>query len=142
MPTSTVIRFSGFVLLIVGFVFLNFPGKAILALGAVGPMPATGANDGAAMAFWRQLAFMRMFGAALIGLAAISFWAGRQLTEMQRASLVKVLMGAVGLIAGMAVMQQVAIWSGHAGWWLVGVFCTILLACLASVVSNPRKQIA
>jgi hypothetical protein len=88
------------------------------------------------MAFWFQLAFMRLFGTALIGLGAILLWCHSHLTESQHSSLVKVLGVVLGALALMAVGQQIAIWNSNAGWALAG---TLLLMAAACAVSTVRE---
>ena len=74
MSKATVIHIVGSVLLLGGVVLLVETGNVAVALGTVRPMREGGASDPAAMEFWRQLTFIRMFATASIGFSAICFW--------------------------------------------------------------------
>ena len=142
MSKATVIHVVGCVLLPGGVVLLVETGNVAVALGTGGPLPEAGASDPAAMEFWRQLTFIRMFAAASIGFSAICFWGGSQLTSTQQTSLLIVLVGVFAVMSGMAVAQQVAIWNRGTGWALVAVLCALLLTCLvAAVTKRPRATV-
>ena len=136
MSKATVIHFVGCVLLLGGGVLLVGPvtGNVAISLGIGGSMPEIGASDPAALAFWQQLTFIRMFAVAAIGFSAICFWGGSQLTSTQQTSLLSLLAGVFAVMSAMAVGQQVAIWNRGTGWALAGVLCALLLTCLAAVV--------
>jgi hypothetical protein len=114
-------------------------GSIASALGALREDVVTGASDPASMAFWFQLAFMRLFGTALIGLGVILLWCHSHLTDAQHSSLVKVLGVVLGALALMTIGQQIAIWNSNAGWVLGG---TLLLTAAACVVSTVRDATA
>jgi hypothetical protein len=103
-------------------------------------MPANVASDPAAMVFWRQLTFIRMFGTSAIGLGAICLWSHRHLTALQQASFLKVLGGVLAAMCLVAVLQQTAIWGASVGWALVGVLGATTLACLATLARNTTRQ--
>lgn len=124
----TIINVVGWVMLLGGILLLLQTGNIAVSLGV--QVPEAGASDSVSMEFWRQLTFIRMFGAAAIGFAAICFWSRYQLTAAQQKSLLKVLVGVFCVMGGMALMQQIAIWDRGAGWALVGVPALLLLACL------------
>ena len=140
MSTSLVLRFTGWMLLIGGMVLLVATGNIAVALGTPGPMPADGASDPAAMTFWRQLTFIRMFGTAAIGLGAICVWGGRHLTHAQRSSFLKVLVGVLVLMVVMGQSQQTAIWGANAGWVIVGVLGVAALLCGGALAIQVRQQ--
>ena len=135
MSKATVIHVVGCVLLLGGLVLL---GPAIdnvaVSLGIGGPIPEGDASDPAALAFWRQLSFIRMFAVAAIGFSAICFWAGSQLTSTQQTSFLILLAGVFAVMSAAAIAQQVAIWNRGTGWALVGVLSALLLTCLVAVV--------
>jgi hypothetical protein len=62
MTPRNVIRFVVAVVCAVGVVLLTSSGLVASALGARGGGAAAGASDPESMAFWFQLAFMRLFG--------------------------------------------------------------------------------
>ena len=134
MSKTIVIHVVGCVLLLGGIVLMVRTGYVAVSLGVESPMPETSVTTPAAMEFWRQLTFIRMFAVAAIGFSAICFWAGSQLTSTQQTSFLTLLVGLFATLGAMAVGQQVEIWNRGAGWALVGVLCTLLLACLAAVV--------
>jgi hypothetical protein len=107
-----------------------------VALGTPGPMPANGASDPLAMEFWRQLTFIRMFSAAMIGVGAICIWGRARLTPTQQTSFLKVLVGVFALLFDMALSQQTAIWGARVGWVLVVVLGAAALACLSALIDN------
>jgi len=141
MSKATVIHIVGSVLLLGGVVLLVETGNVAVALGTVRPMREGGASDPAAMEFWRQLTFIRMFATASIGFSAICFWGGSQLTSMLQTSFLRVLVGALAVMSGMAFIQQISIWNRGTGWALVGVLCALLLTCLVAVTQRPRATV-
>ena len=138
MTPRNVIRFAGAAVCAVGMVLLIASGLVASALGARGGGAVAGASDPASMAFWFQLAFIRLFGTALIGLGVVLLWCQSHLTNPQRNSLVKLLSVVLGALALMAVGQQVAIWSANGGWVLSG---TLLLTATACAVSTMRDDV-
>ena len=142
MTASIALRFTGWVLLLAGVALLAAPGDIAVALGTPGPMPANAASDPAAMVFWRQLTFIRMFGTAAFGLGAICLWSRSHLTVLQQTSFLKVLLGVLAALSLMAVSQQTAIWGAGAGWALVGVLGAATLACLAGLTRTATRQAA
>ena len=104
--------------------------------------PADGANDPIAMTFWRQLTFIRMFGTASIGLGAICLWCRNHLTAAQNSSFLKVLAATLALMLLMAQSQQTAIWSGNAGWVLVGLIAAAMVSCMAVLAIDATRQAA
>lgn len=81
-----------------------------------------------------------MFAVAAIGLSAICFWAGSQLTPAQQTSSLRLLVGVLAVMGAMAVAQQVAIWNRGTGWALVGALSALLLTCLAAVVYEKATR--
>ncbi|MDE2989211.1 MAG: hypothetical protein OXT70_14360 [Chloroflexota bacterium] len=136
MSKTIVIHVVGCVLLLGGLVLV---GPAItdvaVSLGIGDPKPEGDTSAPAALAFWAQLGFIRMFAVAAIGFSAICFWARSQLTSTQKTSFLILLVGVFTVIGAMVVVQQVAIWNrGAAGWSLVAVLSALLLTCLGAVV--------
>ncbi|MYB20092.1 MAG: hypothetical protein F4Y16_14080 [Holophagales bacterium] len=134
MPKGIVIHVVGCLLLLGGIVLMVRTGYVAVSLGVERPMPETSVTAPAAMEFWRQLAFIRMFAVAAIGFSAICFWAGSQLTPAQQTSFLILLVGVFTVMATMAFRQQTAIWNGQSGWAIVGVLSALLLTCLGAVV--------
>ncbi len=136
MSKTIVIHVVGCVLLLGGLVLLGpATGDVVVSLGIGGPIPEGDASAPAALAFWAQLSFIRMFAVTAIGFSAVCFWAGSQLTSTQHTSFLILLVGVFAVMGAMVVGQQVAIWNrGAAGWSLVGVLSALLLTCLAAVV--------
>ena len=137
-----VLRFTGWAFVLAGVVLLVATGNIAVALGTPGPMPANGASDPMAMTFWRQLAFIRMFGSAAIGLGAICLWCRSHLTAAQNSSFLKILVAVLALMCLMAQSQQTAIWSGNAGWLLVGLIAAAMVSCLTVLAINATRQTA
>lgn len=135
MTPRNAIRFAATTLCAVGMVLLMATGAVASALGVPGGDAVAAANDPTSIAFWIQLAFMRLFGTALIGLGAILLWCQSHVSDAQHSSLVKVLGVVLGTLALMTVGQQIAIWNSHAGWLLAG---TLLLTATACAVSTVR----
>jgi hypothetical protein len=123
-----------------GALLLIATGRVALALGAGGsPDPLGG---GSASAFWYQLSFMRLFGVALLGLAALSFWGASQLTTTQQRSLGQTLCGIFALLTLMAVGQQVAVWGAVAGWEVAAVLGVVAAMYGLSGVGHLSKPAA
>ena len=145
MLKTIVIHVVGCVLLLSGLVLLGPAiGDLAVSLGIGGPIPEGDASAPAALAFWRQLSFIRMFAVAAIGFSAICFWAGSQLTSTQQTSFLSLLVGVFAAMGAMAVGQQIAIWNRGTGWTLIGVLCALLLTCLGAVVYEliTRRRLA
>jgi|RhiMethySRZTD1v2_1073278.scaffolds.fasta_scaffold11157_9 hypothetical protein len=140
MMSSIALRFTGWVLVLGGVLSLVATGDVAVALGTPGPMPANGASDAAAMMFWHQLAFIRMFGTAAIGCGAVCLWGRRHLAASQHVSLFKVLAGVLAFMCWIAAGQQTAIWGGNAGWIIVALIGLSALACAAALALNRRSQ--
>lgn len=136
MSKTIVIHAVGCVLLLGGLVLLGPAiGDVAVSLGIGGPIPEGDASAPGALAFWAQLSFIRMFAVAALGLSAICFWAGSQLTSTQKTPFLILLVGVFAVMGAMAVGQQVAIWNrGAAGWTIVGALSALLLTCLGAVV--------
>ena len=143
MSKATVIRVVGCVLLLGGAALLVGPvtGNVAVSLGVEGPIPESSPSDPAAMEFWRQLSFIRMFAVAAIGLSAICFWGGSQLTSPQQTSLLSVLVGVFAVMGGTDVAQQIEIWNRGTGWAFAGVLCALALTCLLAVVTKRPRAI-
>jgi hypothetical protein len=143
MIPGNVIRFVGAALIAVGFVLLVATGAVASMLGVPGGSDAVpGGSDPASMAFWFQLAFMRLFGTTLVGLGVILIWSHAKLSAPQHRSLVRVLAGVLGAVAVMAVGHQIAIWTSTAGWILAGSLALTATACLASAMRPGIEQTA
>ena len=123
-----------------GAVLLVATGRVALALGAVGGNDLHGGDS--ASAFWYQLSFMRLFGVALLGLAALSLWGASQLTARQHRSLSQTLGGLFAALALMAVAQQVAIWDAVAGWEVTAVLGVVAAMYGLSAVGRLSKHAA
>lgn len=137
----TTLGLVGLTLLILGIILLVATGTIAVALGTPGPLPHSGATDPAAMTYWRQLTFIRMFGTAAIGLGAICVWCLRHLTSVQQASFLRMLVGAMGALVLMALVQQMAIWGTRAGWLVVAGLSAALAAALAGLLADQRGRL-
>jgi uncharacterized membrane protein len=115
----------------IGTALLLATGAFAEALGADGGV-VRGSGSVPAVSFWFQLAFMRLFATALLGLSAILLWSRWNLAPEQQRSLVSLLGVVFALMALMAMLQQVAVWGTPAGWVLAGVLGTIAVACALS----------
>ena len=141
MSKRIVIHVVGCLLLLGGIVLMVRTGYVAVSLGVERPMPETSVTAPAAMEFWRQLTFIRMFAVAAIGFSAICFWGGSQLTSTQQTSLLKLLVGVFTVMGAMAVAQQV-VWNRGTGWALVGVLSALALTCLvAAATKQPRAAV-
>ena len=140
MTPRIVIRCGGAALCILGLVLLFATGSVAMMLGAAGRDAVAGSTDPASMVFWFQLAFMRLFGTALIGLGAIVLWCHSHVSGVQHRSLVKVLGVVLAALALMAVSQQVAIWNSNAGWVLAGSLLLMATACALSTLREATEH--
>ncbi len=130
MRPRTVLAVVGSTLCVTGLLLLVSTGAVASTLGAQGGAHAApGASDPAALAFWYQLTFMRLFGTLAIGFGAILVWCRFNLTSDQQASLLKVVGVALGVLALMTLGQQVAIWNAATGWLLAGTFALAAGLC-------------
>ena len=142
MSKRIVIHVVGCLLLLGGIVLMVRTGYVAVSLGVERPMPETSVTAPAAMEFWRQLTFIRMFAVATIGFSAICFWAGSQLTSAQQTSFLGLLVGVFAVMGAMAMGLQVEIWNRGTGWALVGVLSALALTCLlAAVARRPRAAV-
>jgi hypothetical protein len=120
-----------------GALMLIETGPVALAFGADGLDPI---GAGPVSAFWYQLSFMRMFGAALLGLAALSLWAASHLTAAQQRSLGQTLGAVFAALAVMATVQQMAIWGAVAGWELTAVLGIVAAMYSLSALGRLSKH--
>ena len=140
MTPRNVIRFGGAALCLVGLTLLTATGAVASALGALRGDVIAGGSDPVSMAFWFQLAFMRLFGTALIGMGVVLLWCHSHLTDAQHSSLVKVLGVVIGALALMTVGQQIAIWNSNGGWVLAGTLLLTAAACAVSTVRDATRH--
>jgi hypothetical protein len=141
MTPRNIIRFGGGTLFGIGTILLVSTGPVASALGALGGGDAVaGAGDPVSLTFWFQLAFMRLFGAAVIGLGMVLFWCASHLSRAQHRSLVRVLSVVLGGLSLLTLGQQIAIWHSGAGWVLTGALLITALASTASAVRAPEAQ--
>jgi len=132
MAPGHMLRFVGGVATVTGVALLAAPGAMASALGALGRDAVAGSSDPVSMAFWMQLAFIRLFGTALAGLGMVLSWCYAHVPASHLPSLVKVTSGVLGLLTLIAGVQQIAIWTRPAGWILVGALLAMSMACAAS----------
>ena len=136
MTTKQLLRAVSLILAAFAALLLVETGRLAIALGAVAG-PATSAASDAG--FWYQLSFMRLFGVALLGLACLCLWAAARLSASQQRSLGQMLGGVFGLLALVAVAQQVAIWDSVAGWALAGAL-GLIAAMLGACSVTPASR--
>jgi hypothetical protein len=141
MTPRNIIRSGGAILAGIGTILLIATGPVASALGALGGGDAVaGASDPVSLTFWFQLAFMRLFGAAVIGLGVVLFWCASHLTLAQHRSLARLLSVVLGGLSLLTLVQQIAIWNSGAGWVLTGALLMTALACAASAFRGPEAQ--
>ena len=139
MSPRNVIRFVGAALCVAGVVLLVATGSIASALGAWAGDAVPGGSDSASLAFWFQLAFMRLFATALIGLGAILLWCQSHLTGSQAGSLLRVLSVVLGGLALMTLGQQIAIWNSGAGWLLAGALGVTTVVCAVTTLRDATR---
>jgi hypothetical protein len=138
MTPRNVIRFVGGAVCAPGIVLLVATGSVASGLGAGAGDAVPGSVDSASLAFF-QLAFMRLFATALIGLGAILLWCHSHLSDAQAGSLLKILSIVLGGLALMALGQQIAIWNSGAGWVLAGALLLTAAVCTVTTVRDATR---
>ncbi len=104
-----------------------------LMLGSALPWQA---GDPVPMTIFTGIAFVRVFGAVLMGLGAV-LWAVQRRRNRERT--IKAALFASALLATLvAIAQQIAIWSGSFGYVLIGAL--ILVAVVSAVGLADRQE--
>lgn len=106
-----------------------------LMLGSALPWEA---NDPVPMTTWTGIAFVRVFGAVLLGLGTV-LWAVQRERNRERAIKIALLVSAL-LAALVAVAQQIAIWSGSFGYVLIGALVLVAIASTARLADRRDED--
>ncbi len=144
MIRRTIMQLGAVLLMALG-VFLAGWGPLILPILGIPPLPAPDPQAAEAIGIWKLAAFVRLFGAAVLGLG-LMIWAMRGVGDavtVRRVARSAAL--ANGLILILVLTQQLAIWSSVSGVALVGFFAvTTALFGLASLgpraVAQPQEE--
>ena len=129
MTADRMLRLAGVVAGAFGLLLVIETGKVALALSALlGTSPAVPGRE-ISTTFWFQLAFIRLFAVAMLGLATFLIWSAARLTTEQQRSLARVAAAVFALLTIVALVQQVAIWSAPAGWAVAGVLAAVSSVC-------------
>jgi hypothetical protein len=102
-------------------------------------LPSPVATDGTAMAIWSGVAFVRVLGAAMVGIGA-ALWASHAPTPTPRGVQASLFVSFV--FAGLIVSaQQIAIWANAVGWALVTGFSLLALITGITLVRSGRDSV-
>ena len=111
---------------VLGLVFA-LGGPGLLPLYGASQIPTPSASDANAMSFWAGMAFIRMFGAALLGFGVL-LWFVRTISDVAiQRNVAGSLFVATGVMLFVALTQQTAIWNSTVGWVTVGVLILFAL---------------
>ena len=130
-------RAVGLITMLAGFGIAGWAPQAFVAVsGRALPLPRP--EDAAAMAVWSGVAFVRAFGAVLLGFGAV-LWATARRSQDDRG--VHWVLFASAVFATLIILaQQVAIWSRPAGFALVAIFGLIAITTGVEAVRMTRKN--
>jgi len=140
MTSKHVLTLAGCVAAVLAVYLLVDTGRVALALGAV--MSTAGPDQAPPRSFWFQLSFIRMFAASALALGLLLFWSAAQLTPLQQRSFARVVAGTFGLLALVALTQQVAIWTAPTGWALAAVLAVVATLCVIGSTGRASAQAA
>lgn len=102
-------------------------------------LPTPVATDETAMVIWSGVAFVRVFGAALVGLGA-ALWASNAAIPKPR--VIQASLFVSFIFAGLIVWtQQVAIWANAVGWALVTLFFLLAIVTGITLVRPGRRAV-
>jgi uncharacterized membrane protein len=127
---------SGFVLITLGLLLAGW-GPLILSLYGVHIFPQTSPLTEEGQTLWAGASFSRLFGGALLGLGAVSFFARYLEAPQARRTITPGLMIATAAMTLMAAAQQVIVWQTPTGWITVAGFA--LLTGGYAVFGLPRR---
>ena len=142
MIADRMLRLAGVLAGAFGLLLLIETGRVALALGALFGAPLSTPEREISMTFWFQLAFIRLFAVAMLGLATFLIWSAARLTTDQQRSLARVAAAVFALLTVVALVQQVAIWSAPAGWAVAGVLAAVASVCWigGTTYASPRAS--
>jgi hypothetical protein len=107
-----------------------------LMLGSALPWQA---GDPVPMTIFTGIAFVRVFGAVLMGLGAV-LWATQRQRNRERT--IKAALFASALLATLvAIAQQIAIWSGMFGYVLIGALVLVALVSVAGLTDRRENGV-
>jgi hypothetical protein len=136
MIRRTLLQLGAVLLMALG-AFLTGWGPLILPSLGIPPLPLPDPQAPQAIGLWKVIAFIRLFGAAVLGLGLV-VWALRGVED--GVALRRVARGmaiATGLILGTILIQQVAVWSTWPGVALAAFFA--LMTMLYGLASLGRR---
>lgn len=115
---------SGGILVILGLLFAGW-GPMLLHLYGVALFPQSSPLTEEARMLWAGASFSRLFGAALLGLGAVSFFARYLETpQAQRVICPGLILGTAAMTL-MASLQQIVVWQTPTGWITVAGFALL-----------------
>ena len=107
-----------------------------LMLGSALPWQA---GDPVPMTIFTGIAFVRVFGAVLVGLGAV-LWAVQRERNRER-TIKAALFGSALLATLVAVAQQIAIWSGTFGYVLIGALVLVAVASAGGLAVRRQHTV-
>ena len=138
MKLTLLITINAILFIAFGIAFALY-GPLMMAFFAIPEM--TGID---VQAYWQMAAFVRMFGAALLGFGLL-LWSIRSIIEgvapEARRGILFALLLAYIIAAIVSITQQSSIWLSPAGWITTGVFVALILAYgyFLFAVKEPRQ---
>lgn len=126
-------RILGLAIVAVGFALAGWAPRAFEVLSGH-TLPTPVATDVTAMTIWSGVAFVRAFGAVLVGFGGM-LWAATARTSGTR-SIETLVFVSSAFAAAIVLAQQVAIWANAVGYVLVGLFGAIALVSGIGLLRN------
>jgi signal transduction histidine kinase len=119
-----------------GLVLALWPGL----LGFFPNLPAAVASDATAMTAWTGVAFQRLAGVLVAALGGVAVAISRLDDQRSSRLAAAVLAGASGVGAGIAAIQQLAIWSVNTwhGWLIVAALAALAVAAAVVAITEQR----
>jgi hypothetical protein len=126
MTLNKLTTINAIVAVVLGLIF-SFWGPALLPLYGAPRIPIPVASDANTISFWAGMAFIRMFGAALVGFGVL-LWFVRYVSDLAiQHQIAGALFIASGFMVFITVTQQIALWSTVMGWVTIGVLTLFAL---------------
>jgi len=127
------------VIVAVGFGLAGWAPPAFEVLSGY-TLPPPVATDMTAMTIWSGVAFVRAFGAVLLGLGGV-LWAANTRTPGTR-SVEKAVFVSSTFAVVIVLTQQVAIWANAVGFVLVALFCAVALISGIGLLRNAAPNVS
>jgi hypothetical protein len=138
MRIPSLLTVSAVVLALFGLVLVLRTGDALTAFGH-SAAPIAGADDAAALDYWRTAAFARLFGMTLLAFGMLLWHLKPLVSPGAERRIGLTLAAGLGLVGLLALGQQIAVFGTPAGWVVPVAFLALALASGAAAFRAERS---